>query len=871
MTSRRVLVCGVGLLCLAAWMRCIDGEIARHCGRHGGDARSIVDFEFVFSTGALEARLDPKADRTQDVRGATARLVRSSLAYDLPFIALYATCLLWVTRRRGERSGWRPVTVNALSRLILLAAGCDVVEDVALWIATSDSPPPGFVPPIVGVTASLKFALLLAWVAITMVVPAARWLRREWRPVADSLGDALAWTAVVRVPSSGALFLVLIPAVMGGAAISAGVMALPSRAHLFVCGLALGLAAITCVSNALLTARYAPSRFSVPRLPWPSLHEIRPRRSQDLVQFVVAVALSVPFVGMMHVDGPTFDGFAPVITSLGVVVSIGLVISVQRAVLGRAADEAPAPEAPPQAPQSPRPLAWIWAGYWSPEGGLLPGHRGAAAAWSVLGAAFIAGNFLVPDGAGVDSFPTLAAVLFLATLVIATLSGLSFFLDRARFPLLLAVLLWTLVSGISSHSTHYFFLTSEARREAIELPTVATTLAARAKDEGISRQPTVVVVCTAGGGIQAAGWTAEVLTELDAIPRFAPRLALLSSVSGGSVGAMYYVEALRRRGRDSSSLTPAARKRVREVAMRSSLNAVGWATVFKDIRRPAMPLRWLVDLQMDRGIALERSWQRQFTGDGDGVDPPLDATLGDWVTETKSGRIPPVVFNATLGGVHELELKGQRLMLSTIDLTSSESDLGRAPNFFRVFGRASDIAIVTAARLSASFPYVSPLSRAARVEEGRVDPIAPGYYVGDGGYFDNYGVATVLDWLLRTLDVAEPPRIAVVQIQSFPDAPPTTADAGQVDAWRNALLGPLDLLLATWRRTQLVRAEIERDLVARHLKGQIEFFRFVPEGLTQTPPLSWHLTTREKDAIRGAFQDKNRNAQAKLLDFLERR
>ncbi len=57
----------------------------------------------------------------------------------------------------------------------------------------------------------------------------------------------------------------------------------------------------------------------------------------------------------------------------------------------------------------------------------------------------------------------------------------------------------------------------------------------------------MLVVTAAGGGIQAAAWTTEVLAQLQAecdktVPdQFANSISLVSGVSGGSVGLMFYL------------------------------------------------------------------------------------------------------------------------------------------------------------------------------------------------------------------------------------------------------------------------------------------------------------------------------------------
>src|SRR5262249_58335135 len=63
--------------------------------------------------------------------------------------------------------------------------------------------------------------------------------------------------------------------------------------------------------------------------------------------------------------------------------------------------------------------------------------------------------------------------------------------------------------------------------------------------------------------------------------------------------------------------------------------------------------------------------------------------------------------------------------------------------------------VAPAARLSAGFPYVSPLCRADRGCRQDPDPhrdFLKNAHVVDGGYVDNEGAFTVVDWVSRLLD-----------------------------------------------------------------------------------------------------------------------
>ena len=59
---------------------------------------------------------------------------------------------------------------------------------------------------------------------------------------------------------------------------------------------------------------------------------------------------------------------------------------------------------------------------------------------------------------------------------------------------------------------------------------------------GPDGKATMVVIAASGGGIQASAWTAKVLANMDQqCPAFSESIGLVSGVSGGSVGSMYYV------------------------------------------------------------------------------------------------------------------------------------------------------------------------------------------------------------------------------------------------------------------------------------------------------------------------------------------
>src|SRR5581483_7479218 len=119
------------------------------------------------------------------------------------------------------------------------------------------------------------------------------------------------------------------------------------------------------------------------------------------------------------------------------------------------------------------------------------------------------------------------------------------FLDRYRVPVLLPLILLFFLGNHAPQSDHYY---SVQHGTALQAVSPEAVLASHASKHLLGRNPNgeVVVVATAGGGIQAAAWTAQVLTGLQAQCQselgldFAGSITAISSVSGGAVGTMFF-------------------------------------------------------------------------------------------------------------------------------------------------------------------------------------------------------------------------------------------------------------------------------------------------------------------------------------------
>ena len=515
------------------------------------------------------------------------------------------------------------------------------------------------------------------------------------------------------------------------------------------------------------------------------------------------------------------------------------------------------------------------AGYLDDKRELLGRHK-FAAIQGVLSLLFYVGLFLaklIPTrGADAPYIPTLCLILVLVMLLCWAFSALTFFFDRFRVPLLLLLGTFVAVSAGLPQSDHFY--------TTLRLDPAATTRPSPSPGQLLSRRADrpIILVAASGGGIQAEAWTARVLSgikqDFERKQRdFNHALVLVSAVSGGSVGSMFFLDQICAKPPapvgDKLDEFPAVTR-----AEASSLDQVTWGLLSPDLIFGVAPFLKGLSLHppaffnggnvtSDRGTALEDAWR---------LTPSLDgATLGSWQAAVAADTCPAAIFNSTIVET------GQRLLLSTTGMGPSaggKTDTWVGRSEFRELYPGFDLPVVTAARLSASFPFVTP---AARIWRG--DVFLRDYHVVDGGYYDNYGVATLVEWLnngLLTKDVRKPSKVVIVQIRAAPRD--TLARASRQRGWFFQTAAPLTTLEAVRGTAQYSRNEVAMNFITTeglYYPTTIKTVQFEYRGNEQeTPteiPLSWHLTPAEKSALRWEWERSEhiRAARAALLQEFE--
>jgi hypothetical protein len=797
--------------------------------------RSMTSFNFASSAGAAEIKAawgPPLVARA-----------KISLAVDCFFIIAYVSALSLAIRALAPAgpSKWAKI-VSVVRALVILGGVADLVENgIALW--NLRVPSESFVSS--AVPTSVKFVCFALGVLTIVILGIAR--AAVWE---NGIGSLARYGYFLRVPIivlTAMIGLALADTVSAGfAKLSRGIFAVESWHELLIGSfIALMLSWSAMIVSRIILA-YASERFGekVPRalvvnsrIEWGTLA-------------IWALPGIVPIARMIAVGEFWTAGWRIVIAALGIPFAILALFLADSIRLhedppGMVSDHAFV--LPFKWTAQERKQPWIASRAWFKKvfgffgvgfvtnGRVRSGHILATAVVFILGIVYvISGYALRPSGNWIRYVPVLYFLVLLASLLLWIGGFLSFWGDRYRLPVLLVSLATMSLLNLLLDSDHYFKTVNLAGPSlairSLTPPQIYEGWRQRHDDNA-----PIVVVTAAGGGIQAAAWTTKVLTELEAETdtcpaQFRDSLLLISAVSGGSVGTMYYAD---------SYIDSASDDDVRHLAMQSSLREVAWGIAYYDFWRPIRPTA------IDRATAMEEAWSRYWQGHQWHEWSGSKRTLSDWKDAVTEHDQPAVILNSTIVET------GERFLLTNFAVDPRQTglrDYGAASWTFAHKFPGCNLNITTAARLSSTFPFVSPVAQAAGCEGPQR------FHFADGGYYDNFGVSSAIDWLRMAgvnKETLGKHKLIWIQVLSFPQSSqfiPTDPSYKNRWGWALQAVAPITTMYEVRDAGQHERDGIE----LKHLKeqlgpDQLEEHQFVYHG--NNPPLSWHMLPSQQAAI----------------------
>jgi hypothetical protein len=455
-------------------------------------------------------------------------------------------------------------------------------------------------------------------------------------------------------------------------------------------------------------------------------------------------------------------------------------------------------------------------------------------------------------------------------------------------------------------------------------------LAASAGELDDSEQDRPLIIVTAsGGGLHASAWTAAVLARLEGTfdqlspGSFHRSLLLASTVSGGSVGLFSYLREIQP-GWDPDFT------RMQIAAQCSSLEAVGWGFAYFDLPKAFVPiLPYFIppssgDGDLDKSpLFKDRTWSlrkgfarnayNEFCVDtwhrdhGEPVAGGLRMRLASSMKQqsdaeelekklTLRSLLPSRnhIFPAFTMNTTSYE-DGLRFLLANYRIPDPDTSKDwpdtrpnyKARSFLATYSTgkgkagefAPDLPLATAAQLSAAFPYISSAARVPLSIDNQVNAV---HFV-DGGYYDNDGTSSALEFLRYALartpsagqDVCQvwskeeetkassrKLRILLIEIRNSGDDL-----GGEFDQWPNHTSAntPANLLTqlfappgGLWQaghesvtgRNRVALAQLEHALADRLEIHRVVFAdsHAIPD--VHTDPLSWSLTPAQRREVQ---------------------
>ena len=376
-----------------------------------------------------------------------------------------------------------------------------------------------------------------------------------------------------------------------------------------------------------------------------------------------------------------------------------------------------------------------------------------------------------------------------------------------------------------------------------------------------SGKPKLLIINTSGGGLRSMLWTYRSLQVADSILGGAlmQRTALMTGSSGGLIGAAYYRQfewAERARGANERFSHA-----VLDEISGDMLNPVAFSFVTNDM---FIRYRGFSDgghrYTRDRATAFERRLNAHTRG-------MLDIRLGAMAEAERQGRTPLLVVSPT--SIND----GRRLVIAAHDaafLTSispqarvqSESQ-AEAIEFRRLFAEHApdSLKLSSALRMSASFPYITPVTTL---------PSQPPMRVMDAGVRDNYGYRVTMAWLSAFKAWIEANTSGVVLLQLR-----DTQKQLEVQPSSGSLLGraidPIGSVYDNFVRVQ----DQDYDLMLRLFDPagsapleviDVQLWHDADERIS----LSWHLTRVERERVlRSVHGPVNAAAFARLQRLMQ--
>lgn len=355
------------------------------------------------------------------------------------------------------------------------------------------------------------------------------------------------------------------------------------------------------------------------------------------------------------------------------------------------------------------------------------------------------------------------------------------------------------------------------------------------------KKPKLILINASGGGLRSALWTFYSLQYADSLlnGELLKHTELITGASGGMYGAAYLRELMLRKY-DHKIRTINRQSYIDNIA-KDVLNPVVFAMTVNDLF-----LR-LEDVYVggkkykkDRAYALEAKINQN-------TNYILDKKLMDYALPEKEAKIPMMIFTPSI--IND----GKKMFVSSQSISYMVQN-NATPNInkhnlsegieFRKFFKNQDadsLLFTSAIRMSATFPYVSPVVSL---------PSNPVIDVVDAGGRDNYGVETSLKFLYTFRNWISTNTSGVILLQIRDRRKQKADEVNTNPTLIQSISAPAQSLYDNLFSVQDLNQNSLLNYAGLWFDGKIDVVDF--ELRNEKPDkisLSWHLTKKEKKKV----------------------
>ncbi|MDP1843951.1 MAG: hypothetical protein Q8K64_11060 [Sediminibacterium sp.] len=363
-----------------------------------------------------------------------------------------------------------------------------------------------------------------------------------------------------------------------------------------------------------------------------------------------------------------------------------------------------------------------------------------------------------------------------------------------------------------------------------------------------SDKPILYIINTSGGGTRSANFTMNTLQQIDRLMggTLMQQTVLINGASGGMLGAAYYRE-LYYEKINGANINLQDQQYV-EAISKDLLSPIFSSFLTRDLVGPVQKFNsGGFEYTKDRGYAFEQKLNENTNG-------VLNKTIASYSNAEAKAIIPSIFFNSVItrdGRKMIIASRPVRFLMKpptdTGNISSFDPDAIDFNSFFQK-QNSTQISILSALRMNATFPYVLPNVWL---------PTNPIIDVMDAGLRDNYGQESALrfievfkDWLQQNTS-----KVVLIQIRDR-----------SISDWdkpleSNSLIGfltkPFLILQNNWFKMQDYYQHDQLSYLYQSFGKSFHrvSFQYVPSKKEAPASLSFHLTAAEKRDIANAINN----------------